>query len=147
MSSLPEVLSQQTFTAFHNPTAPDLHQLSYLRSQFAPRPFPITCLAHGFSQAHLLWDFFARLLLTPTLPCDSVVCTSHAARRAFQNTLDQVRAGLEASGMTGLRTDLRLDLIPLGVDADLYRPRNKRDVRSLLGLPQEKTLLLCFGSA
>ena len=61
--------------------------------------------------------------------------------------LDQVRAGLEAAGMTGLRTDLRLDLIPLGVDADLYRPRNKRDVRSLLGLPQEKTLLLCFGSA
>ena len=47
--------------------------------------------------------------------------------------------------MTGLRTDLRLDLIPLGVDADLYRPRNKRDVRSLLGLPQEETLLLCFG--
>lgn len=145
LSALPEVLSGQRFIAFHNPVAPELHQLSYLRSEFAPHPFPITCIAHGFSQAHLLWDLFTRLLLTPTLPCDSVVCTSHAARRAFQNTLSQVRAGLEAAGMTGPRTDLRLDLIPLGVDTDLYRPRDKQDVRNLLGLPQEKTLLLYFG--
>lgn len=145
LSALPEVLARQSFTTFHNPTAPHLHQLSYLRSQFAPRPFPITCLAHGFSQTYLLWDFFARLLVTPTLPCDSVVCTSQAARRAFQNVLNQVRAGLEAGGMTGLRHDLRLDLILLGVDTGLYRPRDKRDVRGLLGLPQEKTLLLCFG--
>lgn len=145
MSALPEVLARQPFIAFHNPAVPELYPLSYLRSQFAPRPFPITCLAHGFSQAHLLWDFFARLLLTPTLPCDSVICTSHAARRAFQNTLFQVRGGLEAAGMTALKSQFRLDLVPLGVDTDLYRPRDKQEVRHLLGLPQDKTLLLCFG--
>ena len=32
---LPEVLRARPFTAFHNPLAPQLHQLSYMRSQFA----------------------------------------------------------------------------------------------------------------
>lgn len=139
------MLSGHKFLAFHNAVVPQLDRISYLRSQFAPRPFPLTCTAHGFSQQTLLWDIFTRLLLTPALPCDSVVCTSNAARQAFQNILDQLRAGLQEVGMTLPLSPVRLDLIPLGVDTDLYQPRDKRETRHILGLPQDKLIILHFG--
>lgn len=140
------ILKTESFTAFHNTEAPVLHQLSYLRSQFATRPFPITCLTHGLSQQNLLWDFFTRLLLTPTLPCDSVICTSNAVRDALQNILEQIREGLQQIGFSNAKEKhLRLDVIPLGVDVELFRPRDKADARRLLGLPLNKTILLYFG--
>jgi glycosyltransferase involved in cell wall biosynthesis len=36
-------------------------------------------------------------------------------------------------------------MIPLGVDTDIYRPRDKADTRRILGLPQDKTIILYFG--
>lgn len=143
--TLPSVLRHEPVTAFHYVNAPQLHQLSYIRSQFAPRPFPITCLTHGFSQQYLSWDFFARLLLTPTLPCDSVICTSVAAQQAFLNNLERVRVGLQEVGAANLDTRCRVDVLPLGVDAELFRPRDQQDSRRLLGLPLNSTILLYFG--
>ena len=53
--------------------------------------------------------------------------------------------GLNASGECKFKPEFRLDLIPLGVDTDLYRPRDSQDCREILGLPQGKTILLYFG--
>ena len=141
-----EVLESQTFTAFHNSDAPQLHQLSYLRSQFSNRLFPITCLTHSLSQHALLWDFVARLLITPTLPCDSVICPSQAIRQVFQHHIEQVQQGLCEAGLSGSKkSEVRFDVIPLGVDVEAFRPRDKADTRRVLGLPADKTILLYFG--
>ena len=142
----PEVLASQTFIAFHNSDAPQLHQLSYLRSQSSRRIFPITCLTHSLSQHALLWDFVARLLITPTLPCDAVICPSQAIRQVFQHHIEQVQQGLcEAGFSSGKKSEVRFEVIPLGVDVEAFRPRDKSDVRRILGLPADKTILLYFG--
>ena len=49
IKAMPSVLRSQTFMALHTIKGPWLNQLSYIRSQFADRLFPITCLTHGFS--------------------------------------------------------------------------------------------------
>lgn len=146
INAIPAALQTQSITALHGINPLQIHQLSYLRSQFAPRPFPITALTHGFSYQNLLWELFTRLWLTPTLPCDSVVCSSNAARQAFHNSLEQAREGLREAGASGAtEKEIRLDVIPLGVDVELFRPRDKADARRILGLPLRKTMLLYFG--
>lgn len=44
-----------------------------------------------------------------------------------------------------LFNQLRIEIIPNGLDTDCYRPYNKLEARKTLGLPQEKSLVL-FGS-
>lgn len=143
--SLPGVLADRPITAFHNAAAPQLSQLSYLRSEFSPRPFPITCITYGLSQQYLLWDVYVRLMLTPMLPCDSVICISKAARQAFKSKFEQVKSSLQETGLSGPKAEIRLDVLPLGIDVELYRPRDREDTRRVLGLPQKKTLILYFG--
>lgn len=129
----------------HNPDGPHLHRFAALRARFSQRLFPLTAGTHGLSHPFQRWEIFARLLLTPLAPCDSILCTSKPARDAFLTTLEQVREGLLAAGTTVKHSQVRLDLLPLGVDTQLYRPRDRQDVRQILALPQNKTLLLYFG--
>lgn len=156
--ALPEMLKQGGVTAMHNVAGPQLNKLSYIRSQFGAKTFPITAVTHGFSIQSLLFEFFIRLWLTPTLPCDSIICTSDAARQAFKKLLAQTRQSLEELGINvngingrdegALNSDglpFRLDLIPLGIDTESYQPRDKADLRRQLGLPADKILLLYFG--
>jgi len=145
LREMPAVIKANEFIAFHNPTSPLLHHLAYSRSLFAARPFPITGLIHGFSYQGVLWDYFARQCLTPTLPCDSIICTSRAAQKAFRNILESVSEGLKSAGVSWKQSDIRLDVLPLGVDTTAFSPRDRKVTRHLLGLPQEKTLILHFG--
>ena len=145
LRQLMSALMNQEITVLHNPADPTLHHLSYLRSKFSPSPFPLTGLTHGISYVFARWDVFAHLLLSPLLPCDSIICTSLAVREAFHNALQEVGEGLREAGMARKELPLRLDVIPLGVDVELFRPREREDARRRLGLPQNKIILLYFG--
>ena len=138
-------LSQKDFMAFHNPLSVDLDTLSYVRSRFAKRAFPLTCVTHGLSHRFMIWERYARFLTIPLLPCDSIVCTSEAAKAALANNLAQVASGFAEAGFTIPKVPFRMDVIPLGIDTQLYKPRDKAEVRRLLGLPLDKKLILCFG--
>ena len=133
------------FAILHNPNAPQLDQTAYIRSNFSKRIYPLTCVTHGLSRQSLLHDFYVRLLVTPTLACDSVICTSRAAQTAFQNILDDVAEKLRREDVILPNHGVRTDIIPLGVDADIYKPRDKVDCRILLGLPPTATIVLYFG--
>jgi len=142
---LPVFLSKQPLMALHNVRGPFLHELASIRALFSPSVLPLTCLVHGFSYQSALWDFFIRLTMTPLLPCDSIICTSHVAKQAFNNTLTQVHHKLSFVTGNVLPEIPRVDVIPLGVNTELFRPREKADARQMLGLPKNKILLLYFG--
>jgi D-inositol-3-phosphate glycosyltransferase len=137
-------LGQSSMSGLYDASGPYLHRLAYLR-EYAPTPIPIMGTTHGLSQQFLLWEFFARLVATPTLECDSIICTSEAARQVFHNLLDQTLAGFREAGFVCPNPLLRLDKIPLGVDTELFRPREREPLRSLLGLPKECIILCMFG--
>jgi glycosyltransferase involved in cell wall biosynthesis len=144
-SALPNVLADNVPKVLHNSLAPELHSLSHIRSRFASYCFPITCTPHGFGAASILWDYFARLAFTPLLPCDSVICTSRAAHQAFINCLEHVRNGFRCGCSHEPSCVPRVDLLPLGVDAETFAPHNKLESRRHLGLPSERILVLAFG--
>ncbi len=145
MDALPALMQNTSFLAFHDMTGPYLHRQAYARAKFGREQFPATTLIHGISYNYVLWDMAVRMVLAPTQMCDSVICTSRAARDAFSNIITRVVEGLNATGNCKVNPSFRLDIVPLGIDTDLYRPRNKQDCREILGLPHDKTVLLYFG--
>jgi glycosyltransferase involved in cell wall biosynthesis len=93
----------------------------------------------------MLEGFFVPLLLARSQPYDAVVCTSSASKRTFQELLK-----ICAEGAGGLRRGKlnyagQLPVIPLGVDTDLYRPRDVTDSRYQLNLPLDAFVLLWVG--
>jgi glycosyltransferase involved in cell wall biosynthesis len=133
-----------SFTAFFNP-AGNFPQPLITRNKFGSRFFPITLLTHGFSLHSMLYDGFLRLLLEGTEPCDSLICTSRASRAAMENVLDHVAEQFNRKFHTNIKYSGRLDLIPLCVDTEKFRPQDKMLLRKQLKLPKQATILLYMG--
>jgi D-inositol-3-phosphate glycosyltransferase len=116
----------------------------YLRSATHTR-FPILLTHHALSYPSYLDSFFAPLVLARSQPYDAVVCTSYAARDAFKSLLGICAESLALFAGGPLRFGGQLRVIPLGVDTDLFRPRDKGDVRHQLQLPPNAFVLLWVG--
>ena len=144
-SSLPQLLQANKIQILHNQLSPHLHKFAEMRSLYSQRPFPITSQIYGISHPSNRWEIFARLLMTQTLPCDAIICNSQAARTAFVNTLNSVADALQKQGVSLPPFKAQLPLIPLGIDPEIYQPRDKAMCRRLLGLPQKPRILLYFG--
>ncbi|HEV2964142.1 MAG TPA: glycosyltransferase family 4 protein [Candidatus Angelobacter sp.] len=133
-----------SFTAFFNPSG-NFTQPLVMRNQFGSRLYPLTILNHGFSLHTMLYDGFLRLLLEGTYPCDSLICTSRASRAAMRNILDQVAEEFNRKFDADINYSGRLDLIPLCVDTEKFRPQDKPLLRKQLKLPKEAVILLYMG--
>lgn len=107
--------------------------------------FPITLTHHTLSYRELAHDRFLRLLLEGPAPYDSILCSSTASRDAVQKLLSHVADAMNRNHGTRLRYRGRLDVIPIGVDTDRFRPRDRRDARARAGLPPDVFLLLWIG--
>lgn len=132
------------FTAFFNPVG-NFPQPLITRNQFGSRFYPISILTHGFSLHSMLYDGFLRLLLEGTQPCDSVICTSRASRAAMANILDHVAEQFNRRFNADLRYSGRLDLIPLCIDTEKFKPQDKALLRKQLKLPKQAIVLLYMG--
>lgn len=119
--------------------------LVYLREHFAESPFPITYTIHGASYPNYIESFYLMKLLMPFRPYDSLICTSRAVQHAVRTMLDHLSESLRAAYHTDIRYEGRLDVLPLGVDTDLFVPRERRDVRTQLGLPTDAFTILWVG--
>ncbi|MDE3178208.1 MAG: glycosyltransferase family 4 protein [Acidobacteriota bacterium] len=131
-------------TAWFDPW-PNFGILSYCRSTWSRRMCPVTVLFHALSYARILRQNLLQILLADSFPFDSLVCPSAAAMRAERSLLETVAASLERN--TGIRLAYhgRLDLIPHGVDTDLFKPRDKLELRLKLGLPRKACIILFLG--
>ena len=109
------------------------------------RPFPITVLHHSLSYKELLHNAWLRLLLSRPVACDSIICTSRAARVAVENILTHVAEAFRREYGVDLSYQGRFDEIPLGVDTDCFRPSDHDGARKRLELPGDAFILLWFG--
>lgn len=116
-----------------------------IRSRSTSKPFPITTLLHGLAEQTLVYSIYLKFLLEPTLPCDSIICTSRAARDAAQKILDHLSDRLNSQFNARAKFNGRFDLIPLCVDTSEFRPRDKSSVRAKLKLPQDAFLIIYLG--
>lgn len=135
---------QYNFAAWFDPN-PNFEGLSYLRSRHARAVYPISVVTHSLSYQSFLHQVILPIVLADSYPCDSVICTSTAARRALSRLLEQVSQALDRRLDIDVHYRGRLDVLPLGVDTDFFTPCNKILARRHFGLPPRAVIILYVG--
>lgn len=107
--------------------------------------YPVTIVHHSLSYKELLHERLLRLLLAKPYSYDSIVCTSTSSRQTMSALIDHVTESFNASYGTRLSYRGRLDVIPFGVDAEFFRPRDKAAVREHFQLSHDAFIMLWVG--
>ena len=139
-----DALQRNDYLAFHHPQGPVTEPVIYLRNQLGIKNVPITCVTHTISYHSQLIDFLVHLLIGAR-PWDSIVCLEAPAQRVMKNHFNHLLTRMYEQFGVNLKYEGRLDNIPLGVDTQTYRPRDKQALRQQFGLPLDKVILLWVG--
>lgn len=118
--------------------APWYHDLRHLHET----TFPITFVHHTISYRRQLVDTFVPLLLSSTLPCDSLICTSNASKKALENIFEYLSDAVQSPAC---RYNGRLCVIPFGIDINRFKPVDSTQCRIIFNLPRQRPVLLYFG--
>jgi D-inositol-3-phosphate glycosyltransferase len=116
-----------------------------MRDRLSSQVYPVVGIQHGISNHTDLYDVYLRILLTPSYPCDSLICTSRSCRKALDNILREVADALYRQTGATTRFEGRLDVIPLCVDTETFQPVDKVPLRKSLGIPETALMLLYVG--
>jgi glycosyltransferase involved in cell wall biosynthesis len=107
--------------------------------------YPITLTHHSLSYKQLVQESYLPLLLQRPRSTDTIVCSSSAARDALSRILEYVAAEFGEAYGIDLRFGGRLEVIPLGVDTNRYRPLERAVCRAGLQIPEDAFVLLWTG--
>ena len=129
----------------HNVDMEFLPQLYYRETNPAHNMFPVTYMIHGASYPYYLSDFFLKKLMAPFRPYDSLICTSNAVQKAVSNILETLQASLKSEYNQDFEYKGRLDILPLGIDTDYFKPMDRKQSRMRYGIPMEVFVLLWIG--
>ena len=125
---------------------PDTRTLTVnYRTAFGRTPFPFATLIHTAWASHLIRKRYLWMLIDGFAPCDSVICTSRAVRRTISDTLDYLVDEMRTYSGAHLKYRGRLDVLPLGVDTQRFKPQPKPGVRRILGWPDDAFIILWLG--
>ena len=119
-----------------------LSNLAPVRNQFAPSPFPLTCLIHSLNDS-MAYLKALKISLSYARPFDAIIATSEAGKRALQSFFEAVSENCR--GRLDLEFPGVIAKIPLGVDQEIFRPLDRAACRETLGLPPRATVLLHLG--
>jgi glycosyltransferase involved in cell wall biosynthesis len=123
----------------------NLHEAAHLRKLGGRAKWPAVGVTHSLSYRSALLPNLLTALLESENAFDCMICTSHAGRRALSN----IFAGLSEFFSRRFRVPVtyrnRLEVIPLGTDAEHYRPRDRGEARRRFQLPEDHTVFLYLG--
>lgn len=143
LAEAPRILCESELRVWHDADG-DLDMGIAMR-RYARRIHPVTATSHVLSYRSLRHNYFLRLLLQKALPCDSLVCTSRAARIAAERLFDAVTERVANKHGVSCHFGGRLDVVPLGVDITRFQPRDKIETRRAIGLPERAFLITWVG--
>lgn len=127
---------------------PALAPLAWSRRHFDPRAFSLVGITHTVSEAMAL-DVIGDLLIAPIEDWDALVCTSQCVHGVVTRVLEGWADYLEAR-FKARPDDIRLPIIPLGVDADALAHRGadqdaRADLRRRMNIADDDIALLYAG--
>ncbi len=144
LEAAPGQLAAVDYTALH---ASDLSSftpaLAYLRNRHAPRT-PLTAITHSLNYRQIYADYWRRLL-PGSRGFDAIVATSRTAAEVVRRSLAALGDNLSTHFGEKLDYKGQVRRIPLGVDADWFRPGDRTAARDALGLPREAPIIVSLG--
>ena len=144
IAELPRALGEPGVRLWHDVDG-DMHVAIAARSRFAARLYPVTATTHVLSYRSLRHGWFLRMMLQDVQRCDSLICTSWAARTATERLIASIAERIARDHGVALAYRGRLDVLPLGVDTERFSPAPKSEIRRMVGLPQEAFLIGWIG--
>ena len=119
--------------------------LLYFRDHFSVQECPVTYTIHGASYPNYIESFYLMKLMVPFRPYDSLICTSKSVKHAVNRMLENISDTLGRTHHVDLKYQGRLDVVPLGVDTEIFRPRDKYEMRKLFGIREDAFVMLWVG--
>ncbi|MEO9005036.1 MAG: glycosyltransferase family 4 protein [Ginsengibacter sp.] len=132
------------FDIWHETDA-DFAEAISLRERYCTRPYPISAAFNVLSYQSLLHDWYLEILLKKTFDYDTIICNSTAAKKGLLNIFDGVSERLRKSHNINLSFKGNTEIIPLGVDTNIFKPGDKKELRLKLGLPLDAFIILWIG--
>lgn len=128
---------------------PNVGHFAWLRRAHGNRRFSICGVTHTTAE-HVVMDGLGESVLAPTQAWDALVCTSSQVRTMVERLMDNFADYLAARCGGKPQRPIRLPLIPLGVDCDVFAatPERKRDgaaLRQSLGIADGDVVVLFVG--
>jgi glycosyltransferase involved in cell wall biosynthesis len=129
-----------------------LHNLSYevvplyyYRNRLPQKRVPITNTIHCASYHNVIDTLLLPKFMYDTKPYDSIICTSESLKKVFENYWDMIKERLSWKYQAVINAELRLDVIPLGVDNSAFYPMDKGFCRNKYQIGHNDFVLLWMG--
>lgn len=135
---------QSRFTTWFDPAGIFTLPLQ-IRARAVTEAYPITSVLHTLNHHWMLHQWTLPVILGSVEPYDSIVCPSCSTKRSILEIFKHVAYEFNREFDAHIRYRGRVDVIPLCVDTERFRPREKAPLRSLMGLPKDGLLLLYIG--
>jgi len=142
ISSLKNSLQKRTYDVFHLGGWGFFYPgFVHIRNLYAKNLFPITGVTHSLNAKESTYHAL-KVCAAPTMPFDSIVCTSNCGKKVMQKLFMAAENNFKHKN---IKYNGRLDIIPLGID-DKFKDIPKRaDSRKLLGIDDDAVAILILG--
>ena len=106
--------------------------------------WPVVGIIHTISHVSFLPEILVTYLENKR-PYDTLICTSQVGRRALEQMFSGFSKGLEERLGFPIANQLKLPVIPLGVNTEMFRPRDQAEARRKFGVQPDATVFLYLG--
>jgi glycosyltransferase involved in cell wall biosynthesis len=125
---------------------PDVAAQAWIRRMCGARRYSICGVTHTIT-SHPLQTILADLMIAPVEPWDALICTSSAVEASIRTQLDSLWDYFSGRLGAASRPQLRLETIPLGLNAAdfAHSPEQRRRWRDELQIPDGAVVALYVG--
>ncbi|UTP39135.1 glycosyltransferase family 4 protein [Phenylobacterium sp. LH3H17] len=126
--------------------SPNIGPEAWARQPFDSRRYSLCGITHT-TATHRVMDILHDLIVGPLEPWDALICTSSAVRTSVETEFEAVHEHLARRLGATRRPQPQLATIPLGVNADDFKPspEHRKAWRERLDIPQDAVVAFYLG--
>ena len=116
------------------------------QSTVGEHAYSITGVTHTTATQRVM-DTLPQLFLSPMQPWDALICTSRAVKASVEDQLEAVWDFFEHRLQAASRPEIRLEMIPLGINTSdfTHKPEERARWRQELDIPDDAVVALFVG--